>query len=298
MAEQKKDDSTVGSAAYYASKEYAALFKDGDVFKPLVGVNNNEGKYDDSVVENFKPPEDKNNKYFGTICEAIDLFKKWRKMKEWVKIKPKETEDIKKYEFEGYTLKIENEDILGGRARMILPYNVCVIAGLQNTDEFIKKTDDSYDKVTSLEEISDNASITHVLTKPPGFMISARDFLVVDFFYYLGNGELIMGSKSIVEHPKDPKPKKAVRGEITIDFYHIRPYYEKDINQSVVEFFTHSKMNGSIPSMITSSISAEAPLDLIGMKTFIDKNKKDIGKPGKLYIPIPLLPLLGIEAKK
>lgn len=161
------------------------------------------------------------------------------------------------------------------------------------------------EKINELKSLDRYSSILYMLTSSPmAMVIKARDVLAINFYYVLPNGEIIIGCRSIpssvglqakIDKMVGKKAKKYVRAFATLDLYHIRPWFSRNSNYSLVTCYSHFKMSGNIPNWVANQLISETPQILGSLRTYIDDNVGYLSKPGVLFIPVDMLKNIGIR---
>ena len=187
---------------------------------------------------------------------------------------------------------------------MTLPYPCPVICGVIENSDHERKYEDYMDDIYELEYLSKNTSVFYAQTKTANFMISKRDMFGIGFNYVLPNAEVIMGCRSIRDdadyleaikgHNAGKKPNEYVRAFYTLDLYHLRPWYERNSNYTVVTYYSHLDLGGSVPTWIINGMISDTPKIILSLKEYIDKNIKLLSQPGQIHIPLRMLEYVGI----
>ena len=276
-------------------------------------LDSNYNKYDDSNLEELIAKQPDHHKYSNVVQDALNLFNEWRKWKDLKKSTGKSNEwklsSSTKYKLDSYNdtqlncywNSIADSDISATKGRMILPYSVPIVCGIIENSEHECKYEEYSGRIHEIEQLSPFCSLLYAQTHTPMF-IAERDLFGIGFNYVLPNAECIMGCRSI--HDADNEygykikalkgSKECVRSFMTLDVYHLRPWYERNSNYTVCEYYSHIDLNGSLPNWMVNGMISDTPKIIHSLKKYIDSNLKLLCKAGQLHIPLKMLQFIGI----
>lgn len=93
----------------------------------------------------------------------------------------------------------------------------------------------------------------------------------------------------------NPKSSECIRAFYTLDVYHLRPWYERNSNYTVITYYSHLDLKGSIPSWVLNGMVADTPKIILSLKRYMEENEQLLSEPGQLHIPLDMLEYVGIE---
>eukprot|EP01084_Bolivina_argentea_P252656 424128_1 len=258
-------------------------------FSPLklVGATVKEHQ---ELLDKIVIPEDE-HKYTKDIQTALDSFNKWRKWKEndpngWVYKK-------KDHNVSHFLHTESKENLHVSKGESVIVYPTSVVAGILLNGKHRQKYDLSAGTDTLVEAMSMTSFVIHSIIKTP-MIIANRDICCILFVYCFRDGSMIMGSKSI-RHDKVPIKSTPVRANIT-QIWHIRPFYEQNIQQSRVTYYLQMDLCGSVPYSTSNGATLDAPQAIYNVAKYIKSIHYELPKRGTLHIPpYPMLKNMGID---
>lgn len=308
----------VNTAAWYGSEAYKSLFSSKrsvtwiteDISQFLDG---NYNRYDDTnllaLISN--PPD--SHPFSSTVREALQLFAEWRSWRdtssksgtpnEW-KLSSSEKYKLDSYNdthLKCYWNSVPDSSISATKGEMIVPYPVTLVCGVIENSDHECQYEEYSEGIHEIAALSQQCGLFYAQTKTPMF-VAERDLFGVAFNYVLPNAEIIMGCRSVRDDScyrqqiatLNPEGKEFVRAFYSLDLYHLRPWYERNSNYTVITYYSHLDLNGSIPNWIVNGMISDTPKIILSMKQYIEKNLKLLAQPGQLHIPLEMLQYIGI----
>eukprot|EP01083_Nonionella_stella_P007923 22817_1 len=312
----------VNSASWYNSTAYHSLFSSKKSPKWITeGINqyldSNYNQYDDTNLEQLISQQPDTHQFSDVVQDALSILSEWSKwsnskknsgkMNEW-KLSSTQRVPLDSYsdtQLNCYWNTIADSSISVTKGELIVPYAVPIVCGVIENEEHECKYEEYSDQIYEMEQLSEFCQLLYAQTSTPMFM-TKRDIFGVGFNYILPNAEVIMGCRSIDE--QDPRAqqynamiqdkwtgnKPFVRAFYTLDLYHLRPWYERNSNYTVVTYYSHLDLSGSIPNWVVNGMISDTPKIILSLKKYMDENVELLSRAGEIHIPLKMLEYIGV----
>jgi len=309
----------INTSAWYSSPAYKSLFSSktsnpswitDDITRFL---DSNYNRYEDTnLLKLISNPPD-SHPYSSTVKEALLLFNEWRSWKNLTTKSGGATEwklsSSTKYKLDDYNdthlrcywNTIPHSSISATKGEMIVPFPVPLVCGVIENSDHECQYEEYSEGIHEIACLSQECGLFYAQTKSPMFL-AERDLFGVAFNYVLPNAEIVMGCRSVSDDTGFQQQiaalnvgnKEYVRGFYTLDLYHLRPWYERNSNYTVITYYSHLDLNGSVPNWIVNGMISDTPKIIVAMKEYIEQNLKVLAQPGQLHIPLKMLEYIGI----
>lgn len=117
-------------------------------------------------------------------------------------------------------------------------------------------------------QLSDSVSVVYQHFKKPNFLVSSRDFVMVSNKRELGDGSVVLASRSI-KHSSCPEVDGCVRATVALGGFRLTP----SNGGTDVVYINKLDLGGQLPGGILSQVSKKQPLQILALRKVLSKSK-------------------------
>eukprot|EP01083_Nonionella_stella_P045886 122964_1 len=303
----------VNSSQWYSSNVYKSLFTLKTSAQWITEsicqyLNSTHSRYDDTNLQQLIRKQPDQHTFSDVVQEALHLFNTWRKWSnntnKW-KLSFTQRVPLDSYadtQLTCYSNTLPDSPVAVTKGEMVLPYSVPIVCGVIANSAHECNYKEYSDQINEIESLSEFCQLFYGQTATPMFT-TQRDVFVVGFTYILPGAEVVMGCRSIDEsddraqvYDHVTKNTQCVRASYTLDLYHLRPWYERNNNYTVITYYSHLDLGGFVSNWVVNGMVSDTPKIILNLKEYIDENIELLSQPGQLHIPLRMLQFVGICA--